>query len=112
MAKYEDRNAVIQIIGSIYLNPSILDNEDYSFNEEDFVEEFHKILFGSIFNLHMLGAKEITPAAIEDYLEQRPKKLAVYKANKGQEYLQKISFWGHRGSCCLFSASCFWPRFP
>ena len=90
MAKYEDRNAVIQIIGSIYLNPSILDNEDYSFNEEDFVEEFHQILFGSIYNLHTLGAKEISPMAIEDYLEQRPKKLATYKVHKGSEYLQKL----------------------
>ena len=90
MAKYEDRNAVIQIIGSIYLNPSILDNEDYSFNEEDFVEEFHKILFGSIYNLHTLGAKEISPITIEDYLEQRPKKLATYKVHKGSEYLQKL----------------------
>lgn len=92
MGKYVDISSIIQVIGGIYINPSLLDIEDkYFFYEEDFTEEFHKILFGSIYNLHALGAKEITISAIEDYLEQRPKKLAVYKANKGQEYLQKLS---------------------
>ena len=91
MGKYIDKSAIIQIIGGIYNNPSLIDREDkYHFNEEDFPEEFHRILFGAIYNLHMLGAKEITINAIEDYLSQRPKKLAVYKVNKGQEYLDKV----------------------
>lgn len=91
MSKYVDTPSIIQVIGGIYTNPSLLDMEDkYTFYEEDFPEEFHKILFGSIFNLHQLGAKDITPAVIEDYLEQRPKKYAVYKINKGSEYLQNL----------------------
>ena len=88
---YVDTSAIIQVIGSIYQNPMLLDNENYSFNEEDFPNEYHKILFGSMFNLHSLGAKEITINTIEDYLKDRPKSLATYKANKGSEYLQKIS---------------------
>ena len=92
MGKYVDTTSIIQVIGAIYNNPNLLDIEDkYHFNEEDFPEEFHKILFGSIYNLHALGAKEVTSTAIEDYLEQRPKKMAVYQSNKGNEYLQKIS---------------------
>lgn len=89
--KFVDISSIIQVIGNIYNNVSLLDNEDYNFYEEDFTEDFHKIIFGSIYNLHALGAKDITPAAIEDYLAQRPKKLGIYKLNKGQEYLQKIS---------------------
>lgn len=90
-SKYTDSAAIVQVIGAIYNNSSLLDMEDkYHFNEEDFTEEFHKVLFGTLYNLHALGAKEITLNAIEDYLEQRPKKLAIYKANKGQEYLEKI----------------------
>lgn len=89
--KYADLSSVIQVIGGAYLNPSVLDQtEKYHFSEEDFTEEFHKILFGCIFNLHELGAKEINAAAIEDYLSQRPSKYAVYQANKGAEYLQKL----------------------
>ena len=90
-SKYIDTSAIIQVIGNIYLNPSLIDNENYFFNEEDFTEDFHRILFESIYNLYVMGAKEISINAIEDYLENRQKKLAVYKANKGQEYLQKIS---------------------
>jgi replicative DNA helicase len=89
--KYVDVPSIIQVIGNIYQNPTLLDNENYTFYEEDFPNEFHKILFGTIYNLHMLGAKEITINAIEDYLQQRPKSLAVYKSNKGPEYLDKIS---------------------
>lgn len=89
-SRYVDIPAIVQVIGSIYQNPSLLDNETYSFTEEDFTEDFHKVIFGSIYNLHQLGAKKIDPIVIEDYLEQRPKKLAVYKANSGEEYLQKI----------------------
>ena len=91
MAKYIDVSAIIQVIGCIYQNPSLLDNENYFFQEDDFTEEFHKILFGSIYNLHALGAKDVSINTIEDYLKDRPQSLAIYKSYKGAEYLQKIS---------------------
>ena len=90
-SKFVDIPATIQIIGNIYNNSSLLDNEKYKFYEEDFTEEFHRILFGSIYNLHNLGAKDITVNSIEDYLNQRPKFYAIYQTNKGREYLEKIS---------------------
>ena len=91
-SKYVDIASIVQVIGNIYNNPNLLDmDEKYFFVEEDFTEEFHKIVFGSIYNLHQLGAKEISVAAIEDYLEQRPKKLAIYKTYKGTEYLLKCA---------------------
>ena len=89
--KYIDTTSIIQVIGCIYQNPSLLDNNKYFFNEEDFVEEFHKILFGSIYNLYLQGAKEITVNTIEDYLKDRPKSLSIYKSYKGNEYLSKLS---------------------
>lgn len=89
--RYVDVPAIVQVIGCVYQNPNILDNESYSFTLDDFTEEFHKVIFGSIYNLHQLGANKITSANIEDYLEQRPKKLAVYKANRGAEYLDKVA---------------------
>jgi replicative DNA helicase len=92
MSDYIDISAVVQVIGAIYTNPKILDAEDkYHFVEYDFPSEFHKIVFGSIFNLHQLGVKEINLGAIADYLDQRPKKLAVYKVNKGDEYLLRCA---------------------
>ena len=90
-SKYVDVAAIVQVIGNIYQTPALLDNDNYTFIEEDFTEEFHKVLFGSIYNLHALGAKEINLNTIEDYLNQRPKSLGIDKANKGPEYLTKIS---------------------
>lgn len=87
-SKYIDTTAVVNVLAGIYNDPSLLDNENYYFNNEDFSEnEFHETLFGAIFNLHALGAKEITVNSIEDYLEQRPKRRAIYQVNKGAEYL-------------------------
>lgn len=90
-SKYVDTAATIQVIGAVFKTPKLLDDERYFFNEEDFPEKFHKILFGSIFNLHQLGAEEITINTIEDYLIQRPNILAIYKNNKGREYLEEIT---------------------
>ena len=59
-SKYTDIPATVQVIGCIYQNSALLDNDNYTFLEEDFTEDFHKILFGSIYNLHLLGAKEIS----------------------------------------------------
>ena len=76
--KYVDIPSIVQVIGGVYLNNSLLDREDYFFTEEDFTEEFHRVLFESIINLHTLGVKKIDMNSIEDYLEQRPKKKAIY----------------------------------
>ena len=89
--KYVDISANIQVIGAIYENPSLLDNEKYTFVQEDFTEPFHQVIFGSIYNLHALGAVNIDPNTIEIYLEQRPKRMAIYKANNGTEYLNQLS---------------------
>lgn len=90
-SKYVDTAAVINVLAGVFSDPSLLDNESYHFHEEDFSDnEFHKVLFGTMFNLHALGAKEITINSIEDYLEQRPKQKAIYEINKGAEYLNLL----------------------
>lgn len=89
-SKYYDVTACMQVIGDVFINLSLLDDERYHFNEEDFPQSFHKILFGSMYNLHLLGAKQVTIEDIEKYLIQRPEKYATYKANKGSEYLTNI----------------------
>ena len=90
-AKYVDIPAIVQVIGGVYINNSFLDNENYFFNEEDFTEDFHRILFEAIINLHEFGVKQIDVNSIEDYLEQRPKKKAVYIAHSGAEYLENLA---------------------
>ena len=80
-SRYVDTAAIVQVLGNVYNNVSLLDNENYKIYEEDFPEDLHRILFGTIYNLHDLGAKEITLNAIEDYLIQRPSSYGIYKTN-------------------------------
>ena len=90
--KYAEIPNLVQVIGCIFKNPKLLERDDkYKFNEQDFYDEFHQLVFGCMYNLWQLGAKEITLTAIEDYLTQRPKALATYKANKGPEFILKAA---------------------
>ena len=89
-SKYVDITSIIQVIGNIYKNPRLLDNEDqYNITEEDFPDTFHKVVFGSIYNLWLQGVEKITINNISDYLSSRPKSLAIYEANKGNELFRK-----------------------
>ena len=91
MNGYFDPAAITQVIGCVFNNPSLLDDTDkYTIIEEDFPEEFHKIVFGSIYNIHMTES-QVTIDAIIDYLANRPKYDAIFKVNKGVEYLVEAS---------------------
>ena len=91
-SKYNDPAAVMQVIGCVYNDPSLLDIEDkYSITDEDFQDKFHRIVFGAIYKLHELGAKEINLNNIADFLADRPKSEAIYKQNKGDEWLVKVA---------------------
>lgn len=91
VSKYNDAAAAMQVIGCIYKDPSYLDYEDkYIITESDFADDFHKIVYGVLYKLHELGATQITPAAINDFLETRPKSKGIFNLNKGMEYLSKV----------------------
>ena len=91
-SKYVDTIATIQVIGSVFKSPEILDLTDrYIITDEDFADDFHKIVFGAIYKIHELGANKINLESIGDFLSTRPKSEAIYKQNKGEEWLLKVS---------------------
>lgn len=91
-SKYVDTTAIMQIIGSVFNNPQILEYTDkYNIVDEDFADEFHKIAFGAIYKIYELGADKITLENISDFLSSRPKSAAVFKQQKGEEWLLKVS---------------------
>lgn len=91
-SKYVDTTAIMQVIGSVFKNPQILNFTDkYTVVDEDFADEFHKIAFGAIYKIHELGADKITLENISDFLASRPKSAAVFKQQKGEEWLLKVS---------------------
>ena len=92
MAKYYDTTAVLQVIGCVFNNPSLLDMDDkYFVTDEDFSNEFHKVVFGTIYKVHELGAKAITLQNINDYLASKPKSQGIYQAEKGDDWLLEVS---------------------
>lgn len=91
-SKYIDTTAILQVIGNVYNNPNLLaDTDKYTITEEDFANEFHRIVFGSIYKLWELGAKKITVENISDFLADRPKLEGIFKQNKGEEWLIRTS---------------------
>lgn len=92
MAKYVDVPSIVQVIGCVYKSPQLLDYTDkYTITDDDFPDEFHKIVFGTIYKLHELGAERITLNSIADYLSTRPKYEALFIKQKGEEWLTKAS---------------------
>ena len=92
MNKYVDTPSIVQVIGCVFKSPQLLEYTDkYSITEEDFTNEFHKIIFGTIFKLHELGAERITLNSIIDYLSTRPKYEAIFIKEKGEEWITKAA---------------------
>lgn len=91
-SKYVDLTAIMQVIGCVFNNPSILSHDDkYKIYEEDFPDNFHKIIFGSIYKLYESGSDKITLNNIIDYLAGRPKSASIFNKQKGDEWLLKVS---------------------
>lgn len=92
MSKYVDSTAIMQVIGCVFNTPQLLEYTDkYTITDNDFPDQFHKIAFGAIYKLHELGAEKISLESIIDFLSQRPKSEAVFKQQKGEEWLMKVS---------------------
>lgn len=89
-SKYYDSTAAIQVIGCIFKQPSLLEDEGtYFFHEEDFCNDFHKVIFGSMVNLYLMGTTYFSIKIIEDYLSNKPESLAIYKAGNGATWLKE-----------------------
>ena len=91
-SKYIDSTSIMQVIGCVYNNPHLLEFTDkYTITEYDFPDEFHKVVFGAIYKLHELGVGTINLQGIEDFLSSRPKSAAIFKQQKGEEWLMKVA---------------------
>ena len=73
-------------------NPSLLEEDGkYFYNENDFMSDFHRVVFGCLLNLYQMGAKKVTPLDIENYLEGRTESKQIYLASKGSEWLTQTA---------------------
>lgn len=88
VSKYVDTTAITQVIGIIYKTPQLLDYTDrYKITEEDFQEQFHKIVFGTIYKLYNLGTEHVTLKNIHDFLSNRAESFAIYNTQNGDDWI-------------------------
>lgn len=91
-SKYIDLTSIIQVIGCVYNNPQLLNFTDkYHITDEDFPNDFHKVVFGTIYNLYQLGVNDISLFNVIDFLKTRPKSKAIFDKDKGEEWLIKAA---------------------
>jgi replicative DNA helicase len=91
-SKYTDLTSVIQVIGSVFNTPQLLEYSDkYWITEDDFEDKFHRIVFGAIYKLYEAGAQKISIESINDFLKSRPTSKVIYDSNKGDEWLNRAA---------------------
>lgn len=86
------KRSIFQILGNLMKNPSLLDDNKYSFHKDDFISEgessFYAIIFATINNLHEQGIEQIDLMMIDSFLSSYDVQYKIFNDNNGLEYLQ------------------------
>lgn len=85
-----DQSASLYVLSSLMRNPLLLEEEKYSFVQEDFTQPIQQIFFTAIYNMAKNGIEEITPENIDLYLKSFKTKYEYYEQNKGYTLLLDI----------------------
>ncbi|AYC51949.1 MULTISPECIES: replicative DNA helicase [Bacillus subtilis group] len=87
----QDKKAIIQVLGSILKEPSLLsDSNKYQITASDFPERFHSILFFAMYNLFHQGTEVINEIEIDGYLRDYDIQYKIFNENNGHEYVEQI----------------------
>lgn len=82
--------SIYSIVGNLCNNPDILKNPTYIIGARDFVQEFHKIVYGAINQLALSNKKidHITPIDIDNFLAAYPVYYKIWDENNGINYVK------------------------
>ena len=83
-----DKRAIAQCLAGVILDPSLLD--EYTFNKEDFAEQFYMLIFSAAYNLHSLGTGMVDGFAIDSYLSNYKEQYKLFLDNEGLQYINDI----------------------
>ncbi|MFJ5751657.1 hypothetical protein ACIP97_24290 [Peribacillus frigoritolerans] len=80
-----------QVLGTLAKFPKLLLNPKMNLSEDDFLQDFHKIVFMAIKNIICKdnSIKEITHVDIDDHLSQFAELYKVWNVNDGISYMKK-----------------------
>ena len=83
-----DKRAILQVIGCLLQDSSLIDDIDRPLSRDDFtVENFYELLFVAIYNLHMTGVENVDEFAIDSYLSNYKEQYKIFQNNNGLDYL-------------------------
>lgn len=84
------QSAIANILGGLCNKPELLINNNVRLEREDFVLQFHKIVFTAINNIisEVGTEKPISSFDVETYLKNYEKYYQVWKDSRGLDYLQ------------------------
>lgn len=83
-----DKRAILQVIGCLLQDSSLIDDIDRPLSRDDFaIENFYELLFVAIYNLHMTGVENVDEFAIDSYLSNYKEQYKIFQNNNGLDYL-------------------------
>ena len=82
--------AIYSVLGNLCNRPHLLRDSEIILTESDFAQEFHKIVFSSIYNLAFSSAEttKINEVDIDNYLASYPKLYKVWEKFDGLTYIR------------------------
>lgn len=84
-----DKNAILQVIGSLMKQPSLLSEKDkYNLQPSDFESRFERYIFIAILNSYSNGAQTLSEIDIDNYLMEHKDQYLLFQQNNGISYLQ------------------------
>lgn len=83
-----DKRAILNTIGCLMLDPTLIDDIDRPLDRTDFdTEALYELLYVAIFNSYMQGVKDINEFTIDSYLSSYKEQYEIFQANDGLRYL-------------------------
>lgn len=83
-----DFRAIAQCLAAIISEPALID--DYSFEKEDFYDNFHMLIFSAVYNLYSQGSAVIDMFGIDSYLSAYEEQYKIFTDSNGLEYINSI----------------------
>lgn len=85
-----DKKAIFLLFGCYCINPRFILDEKYVTNENDYPENFHKMIWGAIVNIAKKGnVEKVTSLDIENEISQFETAHSLWKNNNGWEYIEE-----------------------
>lgn len=83
-----DKRAILNTIGCLMLDPTLIDDIDRPLDRTDFdTETLYELIYVAIFNSYMQGVKDIDEFTIDSYLSSYKEQYEIFQANDGLKYL-------------------------